>query len=41
MAMFTEDFVDFFKELSKNNNKKWFDQNKLSKLLDDPVFKEK
>ena len=28
MAMFTEDFIDFFKELSQNNNKKWFDQNR-------------
>jgi len=26
--MFTEDFIDFFKELSRNNNKKWFDQNR-------------
>ncbi len=28
MAMFTADFIDFFKELSQNNNKKWFDQNR-------------
>ncbi len=28
MAMFTKDFIDFFKELSQNNNKKWFDQNR-------------
>jgi len=28
MAMFTVDYIDFFKELSKNNNKKWFDQNR-------------
>ncbi len=28
MAMFTVDFIDFFKELSQNNNKKWFDQNR-------------
>ncbi len=28
MAMFTADFIDFFKELSPNNNKKWFDQNR-------------
>ena len=28
MAMFTEDFMDFFKELSQNNNKRWFDQNR-------------
>ena len=28
MALFTEDFINFFKELSKNNNKKWFDQNR-------------
>ncbi len=26
--MFTEDFIDFFKELSRNNNKKWFDKNR-------------
>ncbi len=26
--MFTVDFIDFFKELSQNNNKKWFDQNR-------------
>ncbi|UCE43108.1 MAG: DUF2461 domain-containing protein [Candidatus Aminicenantes bacterium] len=28
MEMFTKDFIDFFKELSQNNNKKWFDQNR-------------
>lgn len=28
MALFTKDFIDFFKELSQNNNKKWFDQNR-------------
>ncbi len=28
MAIFTVDFIDFFKELSQNNNKKWFDQNR-------------
>jgi uncharacterized protein (TIGR02453 family) len=28
MAMFTADFINFFKELSQNNNKKWFDQNR-------------
>ena len=28
MAMFTVDFIDFFKELSQNNSKKWFDQNR-------------
>ncbi len=28
MAMFTADYIDFFKELSLNNNKKWFDQNR-------------
>lgn len=28
MDMFTVDFINFFKELSPNNNKKWFDQNR-------------
>ena len=28
MATFTVDFINFFKELSQNNNKKWFDQNR-------------
>ncbi len=28
MAMFTADYINFFKELSQNNNKKWFDQNR-------------
>jgi uncharacterized protein (TIGR02453 family) len=28
MTMFTAEFIDFFKELSRNNNKKWFDQNR-------------
>jgi len=28
MAYFTQEFVDFFKELAKNNNKEWFHANK-------------
>ncbi|MHA7055664.1 DUF2461 family protein [Aquimarina sp. M1] len=28
MQYFTEDFVEFFKELAKNNNKEWFHPNK-------------
>ncbi len=28
MELFSEDFIDFFKELSKNNNKEWFDLNR-------------
>ncbi len=28
MAYFNEDFLAFFKELSKNNNKLWFDENR-------------
>lgn len=28
MSYFTKDYVDFFKELSANNNKPWFDANK-------------
>ena len=28
MAYFTKDFIDFFKELSKNNKKEWFDSNR-------------
>lgn len=28
MAYFSLDFVKFFKELSKNNNKEWFDKNR-------------
>ncbi len=28
MALFTVDFIDFFKELPQNNNKKWFNQNR-------------
>ncbi len=28
MAYFEQDFVDFFKELSKNNKKEWFDLNR-------------
>ncbi len=28
MAVFTEDFIHFFKELSQHNNKVWFDRNR-------------
>ena len=28
MAYFNQDFLDFFKELEKNNNKEWFNENK-------------
>lgn len=28
MAYFSQDFIDFFTELSKNNHKDWFDQNR-------------
>ncbi|HBF21638.1 MAG TPA: DUF2461 domain-containing protein, partial [Cryomorphaceae bacterium] len=28
MQYFTEDFLDFFKELAANNNKEWFDENR-------------
>lgn len=28
MAFFSKDYVDFFKELKKNNNKEWFDENR-------------
>jgi len=28
MAIFKVDYIDFFKELSQNNHKKWFDQNR-------------
>jgi len=28
MAYFTKDFIDFFKELSANNKKEWFDSNR-------------
>jgi len=28
MAIFKVDYIDFFKELSQNNYKKWFDQNR-------------
>lgn len=28
MAYFTKDFISFFKELEKNNNKEWFDANR-------------
>lgn len=28
MTVFTTDFIDFFRELSQNNNKKWFDLNR-------------
>ena len=28
MAFFTQDFIDFFKELSVNNKKEWFDSNR-------------
>ena len=28
MQYFTQDFIDFFKELSRNNHKDWFHQNK-------------
>lgn len=28
MAFFTQDFIDFFKELSTNNKKEWFDSNR-------------
>lgn len=28
MTTFTQDYIDFFKELSENNNKDWFDKNK-------------
>lgn len=28
MAFFTEDYIAFFKELERNNNKDWFDQNR-------------
>lgn len=28
MSYFTSNFIEFFKELSKNNHKEWFDQNR-------------
>ena len=28
MSYFNQDFIDFFKELSKNNNREWFNKNK-------------
>ena len=28
MALFNVDYINFFKELTKNNHKKWFDQNR-------------
>ena len=28
MTHFSKDFLDFFKELEKNNNKEWFDENR-------------
>lgn len=28
MSFFTKEFLDFFKELDKNNNKTWFDKNR-------------
>lgn len=28
MSFFVKDFIDFFSELEKNNNKVWFDENK-------------
>ena len=28
MSLFNVDYINFFKELSQNNNKKWFDQNR-------------
>lgn len=28
MSYFTEDFLDFFKELAANNHKEWFDENR-------------
>lgn len=28
MAIITQDFLDFLKDLSKNNNREWFEQNK-------------
>lgn len=28
MSFFTQDFIDFFRELSENNNREWFQENK-------------
>ncbi|MBN4081867.1 DUF2461 domain-containing protein [bacterium AH-315-C07] len=38
MAYFTQDFLDFFKELDKNNAKDWFDKNRkrYEKSVKDP-----
>lgn len=38
MKYFEKDFLDFFKELKKNNNKDWFDENRkrYEKVVKDP-----
>lgn len=38
MALFSKDFIDFFRELEKNNHKDWFDQNRkrYEKSVKDP-----
>ncbi|WP_367275799.1 DUF2461 family protein [Marivirga sp.] len=28
MAYFSNNFINFFEELEKNNNKEWFDENR-------------
>jgi uncharacterized protein (DUF2461 family) len=28
MTYFSKEYINFFKDLSQNNNKKWFDQNR-------------
>ena len=41
MSFFTTDFIDFFKELDKNNNKEWFDANRkrYQTSVKDPFYK--
>ncbi|MFQ3213051.1 MAG: hypothetical protein ACJAT1_000105 [Marivirga sp.] len=38
MAYFTQDFIDFFKELTLNNTKDWFDENRkrYEKIVKEP-----
>ena len=41
MPYFTQDFLDFFKELAANNHKDWFDENRkrYHKSVKDPFYK--